>query len=65
VSHIFNPSKDRWISEFKAILVYRASSKTARVIQRNGNINKLATVAHVYNPDLFLGSGGRSRRIRR
>jgi hypothetical protein len=27
--------RDRWISEFKAILVYKVSSKTARAIQRN------------------------------
>jgi hypothetical protein len=27
--------RDRWISEFKASLVYRVSSRTARAIQRN------------------------------
>jgi hypothetical protein len=27
--------RDRWISEFKASLVYRVSSRTARSIQRN------------------------------
>jgi hypothetical protein len=27
--------RGRWISEFKASLVYRVSSKTARAIQRN------------------------------
>jgi hypothetical protein len=27
--------RDRWISEFKARLVYRVSSSTARAIQRN------------------------------
>ena len=27
--------RDRWISEFKASLVYRVCSRTARVIQRN------------------------------
>jgi hypothetical protein len=27
--------RDRWIPEFKASLVYRVSSKTARAIQRN------------------------------
>ena len=27
--------RGRWISEFKASLVYRVSSRTARVIQRN------------------------------
>ena len=35
----FNPStwggRGRWISEFKVILVYRVSSRTARAIQRN------------------------------
>jgi hypothetical protein len=28
-------SRGRWISEFKASLVYKVSSRTARVIQRN------------------------------
>jgi hypothetical protein len=35
--------RDRWISEFKASLVYKVSSRTARTIQRNPvskNINK-------------------------
>jgi hypothetical protein len=27
--------RGRWISEFKASLVYRVSSRTARAIQRN------------------------------
>jgi hypothetical protein len=27
--------RGRWISEFKASLIYRVSSRTARVIQRN------------------------------
>jgi hypothetical protein len=27
--------RDRWISEFKASLVYRESSRTARATQRN------------------------------
>jgi hypothetical protein len=27
--------RGRWISEFKASLVYRVSSRTARTIQRN------------------------------
>jgi hypothetical protein len=27
--------RDRWISEFKASLVYRVSSRTARTTQRN------------------------------
>jgi hypothetical protein len=40
VVHAFNPStpeggRGRWISEFKASLVYRVSSRTARYIQRN------------------------------
>jgi hypothetical protein len=36
--HAFNlnipGSRDRWISEFKASLVYRASSRTARATQK-------------------------------
>jgi hypothetical protein len=39
VAHAFNPStrgsRGRWISEFKASLVYRVSSRTARATQRN------------------------------
>jgi hypothetical protein len=39
VVHAFNPStlggRGRQISEFKASLVYRVSSRTARAIQRN------------------------------
>ena len=39
LAHTFNPStqgKSRmWISEFKASLVYRASSRTAKATQRN------------------------------
>jgi hypothetical protein len=39
VVHCFNPSnsggRGRWISEFKATLVYRKSSRTARATQRN------------------------------
>jgi hypothetical protein len=41
VVHTFNPStrggggRGRWVSEFKASLVYRVSSRTARAIQRN------------------------------
>jgi hypothetical protein len=39
VAHAFNPStgggRGRWISEFKASLVYKVSSRTARAIQRN------------------------------
>jgi hypothetical protein len=27
--------RDRWISEFKASLLYKVSTRTARVIQRN------------------------------
>ena len=33
VNHAFNPS--RQISEFKASLIYRVSSRVARAIQRN------------------------------
>jgi hypothetical protein len=32
--------RDRWISEFKASLVYRVSSRTARAIQRNSVLKK-------------------------
>ena len=39
VAHACNPStlggRGRWISEFKASLIYRVSSRTARTIQRN------------------------------
>jgi hypothetical protein len=40
VAHTFNPSTweaeaGGWISEFKASLVYRVSSRTARAISRN------------------------------
>jgi hypothetical protein len=35
VVHAFNPSRGRGISEFKASLVYRVSSRTARDTQRN------------------------------
>ena len=45
VAHTFNPTKhlggrDRWISEFKASLVYRVSSRTAKAIQRNQKIKR-------------------------
>jgi hypothetical protein len=39
VAHAFNHpnlgGRGRWISEFKASLVYRVSSRTARATQRN------------------------------
>jgi hypothetical protein len=35
VAHAFNPSRGSRISEFKASLVYKVSSRTARAIQRN------------------------------
>jgi hypothetical protein len=35
VVHSFHPSKSRWISEFKASLVHRASPRAARAAQRN------------------------------
>lgn len=37
MAHAFNPSRQRQADfcEFDASLVYRASSKTARIIQRN------------------------------
>jgi hypothetical protein len=45
VAHTFNPStweaeRGRRISEFKASLVYRVSSRTARATQRNKQTNK-------------------------
>ena len=44
VVYACNPStlggRGRWISEFKASLVYRASSRTARATQRNPVSNK-------------------------
>jgi hypothetical protein len=54
VAHAFNPSTweaeaGRQISEFEASLVYRVSSRTARVIQRNpvwknNNNNKIIII---------------------
>jgi hypothetical protein len=35
VAHIFNPSTEAGGSEFKAILVYRVSSRTTRLTQKN------------------------------
>jgi hypothetical protein len=35
--------RDRWISEFEASLVYRVSSRTARVTQRNPVSKKTKT----------------------
>jgi hypothetical protein len=35
LARAFNPSRGRQISEFKASLVYKVSSRTARAIQRN------------------------------
>jgi hypothetical protein len=35
VTHAFNPSRGRWISEFEASLVYTVSSRTARATQKN------------------------------
>jgi hypothetical protein len=32
--------RDRWISEFEAILVYRVSSRTSRATQRNHVLEK-------------------------
>ena len=40
VAHTFNPSTGRRISEFKASLVYKVSSRTARTIQRNPVLKK-------------------------
>ena len=31
----YSGGRDRWISEFEAILVYKVSSRTARATQRN------------------------------
>jgi hypothetical protein len=38
--HAFNSSRSRLVSEFKASLVYRGSSRTARAIQRNPVLKK-------------------------
>jgi hypothetical protein len=35
VGHAFNPALERQISEFKASLVYRVSSRTATTTQKN------------------------------
>ena len=32
---VFNPSRGRWIYEFEATMLYRASSKTVRATQRS------------------------------
>jgi hypothetical protein len=40
VVHTFNPSRGRRISEFKASLVYKVSSRTARATQRNPVLEK-------------------------
>jgi hypothetical protein len=36
--------RGRWISEFKAILVYKVSSRTARAIQRNPVSKKIKII---------------------
>jgi hypothetical protein len=59
VVHAFNPSRGRWISEFKASLVYKVSSRTAMAIQRNPvlknkNKNKNKTKQSLY-PYLSTG----------
>jgi hypothetical protein len=47
--------RDRQISEFKASLVYRVSSRTARAIQRNpvsknnNNNNKILVLSSKFN----------------
>jgi hypothetical protein len=47
VVHAFNPQhlggRGRWISEFKASLVYRVSSRTAKATQRNPVLKKQNT----------------------
>ena len=58
VVHIFNPrtqeAESRQISEFKASLVYRGSSRTARATQRNPVLkkpkNKTTTTKKPNNP---------------
>jgi hypothetical protein len=43
VVHAFNNplgGRGRWISDFKASLVYRVSSRTARATQRNPGLKK-------------------------
>jgi hypothetical protein len=46
--------RSRWISEFKASLVYKVSSRTARAIQRNPVSKKQKTkrILEIINPRL-------------
>jgi hypothetical protein len=45
--------RDRWISEFKASLVYRVSSRTARATQRNPVMGK--DESHTHTSRLGVG----------
>jgi hypothetical protein len=67
VAHAFNPSiwwgwgedRGRRISEFKASLVYKVSSRTARATQRNPvSKNKQNVVAHAFNPSTQEAEAG-------
>jgi hypothetical protein len=64
VVHAFNPStweaKSRQISEFKASLVYKVSSRTARATQRNPvlkNQKKKKKGLSIIMPNLFQALG--------
>jgi hypothetical protein len=46
--------RGRWISEFEASLVYRVSSRTARVTQRNPVSNKQTNKQKRYENRIFL-----------
>jgi hypothetical protein len=57
MAHAFNPStsggRGSWISEFKANLIYTASSRTARPAQRNP-VSKKKKKKKIKNQDLAL-----------
>jgi hypothetical protein len=50
--------RDRWISEFKASLVYKVSSRTARAIQRNP-VLKNHKNNNNNNNNVFFGAGSK------
>jgi hypothetical protein len=45
--------RGRWISEFKASLVYRVSSRTARAIQRNPVSNNQKKGGNYFNNNVL------------
>jgi hypothetical protein len=68
-AHAFNPStargRGRQISEFKASLVYKVSSRTARAIQRNpvSKKQKTKTTTTTTKKTLFLSMLGSRRQM--